>query len=192
MAVWVPRRSAPAEAPRDRNIRQPRPPRAGRVENRLSQAFQSQADRTPTRCEVPDGREHLAAALMAATLGLLTAACTSASPHPGAAHPPFRTPRYVPPATAGTARAGDGLRVPSTYQQVCGNGASECLQVPGGAIPAALRRPPHFPGLRPGQSCPVSRGRPVNNKFFGGIALGRGPVWPLISDERASDAQRHR
>lgn len=80
--------------------------------------------------------------------------------------------------------------MPSTYAQACANGASECLQVPAGAIPAALKRPLHFPALRPGHSCPVSHGRPVNNDLFSGIALGTGPVRPIIGYEPASDARR--
>jgi hypothetical protein len=43
-----------------------------------------------------------------------------------------------------------------------------------------LARPLHFPTLGPGGRCPVSPGYTVNNSFFGGDALGKGPVRVLI------------
>jgi hypothetical protein len=47
-------------------------------------------------------------------------------------------------------------------------------------IPIGLKRPLHFPSLRPGQSCPASIGRPVANTNFGGVALGNGVVTPVL------------
>jgi hypothetical protein len=55
-----------------------------------------------------------------------------------------------------------------------------CLQRAAGSIPAVLNRPLHLPRLRPGQACPASSGRPVTTDFFGGIALGTGPVRVVI------------
>ena len=43
-----------------------------------------------------------------------------------------------------------------------------------------LSRPLHFPALGPGGRCPVSSGYVVNNPYFVGDALGRGPVRVLI------------
>lgn len=44
-----------------------------------------------------------------------------------------------------------------------------------------LARPLHFPSLRPGGRCPASFGYAVNNPYFVGDALGRGPVRVLIA-----------
>lgn len=43
-----------------------------------------------------------------------------------------------------------------------------------------LARPLHFPSLQPGESCPATAGATVSNSFFGGVALGSGPVRVLI------------
>lgn len=72
--------------------------------------------------------------------------------------------------------------MPATYEQACSNGASECLRVPAGPIPAALKRPLHFPVLRPGQRCPTSVGGPVKTEDFSGVTLGNGPVRVLLVD----------
>jgi hypothetical protein len=53
-----------------------------------------------------------------------------------------------------------------------------------------LRRPLRLPTLSKGESCPVSRGTAVNNPDFGGIALGKGPVRPLLGEEPTSSARR--
>jgi hypothetical protein len=76
----------------------------------------------------------------------------------------------------------DGLAVPSTYQQACAIESADCLPGASGTIPAALKRPPHFPALRPGQRCPATSGHTVNTSQFGGIALGDGPVRVLIAN----------
>jgi hypothetical protein len=69
---------------------------------------------------------------------------------------------------------------PRSYAATCRLVASWCKPVPG-RIPAALRRPLHLPALGPGARCPASSGRRFVNGQFGGIALGSGPVRPLIS-----------
>jgi hypothetical protein len=45
-----------------------------------------------------------------------------------------------------------------------------------------LSRPLHFPAVSPGEGCPASRGRSIDTSFFGGTALGSGPVRVLIAD----------
>jgi hypothetical protein len=45
-----------------------------------------------------------------------------------------------------------------------------------------LARPLHFPSLQPGESCPATVGATVSNSFFGGVALGSGPVRVLIAN----------
>jgi hypothetical protein len=113
-------------------------------------------------------------------LTVLAAACTSGSPH-GAApatHPALPTRTVTPSTEPGR----DGLAVPSTYQQACAIESADCLPGAAGAIPAALKRPPHFPALRPGQRCPATSGHTVSTGQFGGIALGDGPVRVLIAN----------
>ncbi|HET9719266.1 MAG TPA: hypothetical protein VFP55_04235 [Solirubrobacteraceae bacterium] len=45
-----------------------------------------------------------------------------------------------------------------------------------------LSRPLHLPSLGPGGRCPVTSGYIVNNSYFGGAALGRGPVQVLLGN----------
>jgi hypothetical protein len=45
-----------------------------------------------------------------------------------------------------------------------------------------LARPLHFPSLGPGGRCPVSSGSAASNAYFGGDALGNGPVKVLIAN----------
>jgi hypothetical protein len=114
-------------------------------------------------------------------VALLAAACTtSSSAHPvtGNSHPPSPAGRAA--QAKATALARQGLLVPATYQAACANEGSICLPNAAGSIPAVLNRPLHVPRLRPGQACPASPGRPVNTFFFGGIALGTGPVRVVI------------
>lgn len=66
------------------------------------------------------------------------------------------------------------------------------LSSPGGSpseegIPSSLRRPLHLPTVRPGGMCPTSTGRQYMNSLFGGIALGSGPVLPLVGVARPGD-----
>jgi hypothetical protein len=49
-----------------------------------------------------------------------------------------------------------------------------------GGVPDALKRPLHLPSVSPGQSCPTTSGQSISNDSFGGIALGDGPVQPLV------------
>lgn len=45
-----------------------------------------------------------------------------------------------------------------------------------------LSRPLHLPLLQPGGRCPTSSGYAVDNSYFAGSALGRGPVRVLLGD----------
>lgn len=116
----------------------------------------------------------LAFAVAACTLVLV--ACTSSKPSsPPASHAPS-------PAGSSTGASGQvGLAVPETYQQACASEGPVCLPDTSGPIPAILKRPLHFPVLRPGQQCPATSGSPVSTPAFEGIALGKGPVRPLIA-----------
>jgi hypothetical protein len=73
-----------------------------------------------------------------------------------------------------------GLPTPSSYAGTCSLVGSWC-QPTRGKIPAALRRPLHLPSSSYHGVCPTSSGRDFSNGQFGGIALGSGPVRPLIS-----------
>jgi hypothetical protein len=48
-------------------------------------------------------------------------------------------------------------------------------------VPAPLRRALHLPHLKAGNPCPTARGLQYENELFGGIALGKGRVQPLIA-----------
>jgi len=82
--------------------------------------------------------------------------------------------------SASTAVHRSAFPTPKSYAATCRLVASWCKPVPG-RIPAGLRRPLHLPALDPGAPCPTSSGRQFSNGQFGGIALGSGPVRPLIS-----------
>jgi hypothetical protein len=114
--------------------------------------------------------------IMLVSLGV--ASCTS-----GASRPDTTTKSV-------SALVPTGLLIPSTYQQACASEASVCLPHAAGTIPSVLRRPLHFPALRPGRQCPTSHGHPVNSAEFGGIAVGNGPVQAIIAEEPAADARR--
>ena len=93
---------------------------------------------------------------------------------------PDRAMTHVRPKTKLASGSG-GLILPATYQQACLNESAVCVQGVSGPLPAALHRPLHFPVVRRGQRCPVSSGFPVGNRYLAGLALGRGPVRPLIA-----------
>jgi len=86
------------------------------------------------------------------------------------------------PGSTSSVLAREGLLVPDTYQQACANESTACLPGTTGPIPAALKRPLHFPVLRPGQSCPATFGHLANTSYFVGSALGNGSVRVLISN----------
>lgn len=117
-------------------------------------------------------------------LALLAVACTPRTSHrPGTARTntsPANPTSTATPVERSSALARQGLLVPATYQQACAHEGSVCLATAAGSIPAALKRPLHFPVLRPGQRCPATPGNRVKNASFEGVALGHGPVRPLI------------
>ncbi len=124
------------------------------------------------------------AAVVLTTLTLLAAACTSGPPPAAHATEHPTSPQASSPAGRAetpSPRTGQGSVVPATYQQACVHEESVCLPGTTGSIPAVLNRALHFPVVRPGQRCPATDGRPVNNSYFGGVALGTGPVRPLIA-----------
>ena len=72
-----------------------------------------------------------------------------------------------------------GPFVPTDYQQTCSTVTSWC-QATTGQVPSSLRRPLALPRVAPGGACPVTHGARYANGQFGGIALGEGPVQPLL------------
>jgi hypothetical protein len=116
----------------------------------------------------------LASAVVAWTLVLV--ACTSSRP----SHvPATRSPSGTGGPTATSTPI--GLVVQGTYQQACAGEGPICLPNASGPIPSVLKRPLHFPVLRPGQPCPATSGSLVSTPAFEGFALGQGPVRPLIA-----------
>ncbi|MBV9604928.1 MAG: hypothetical protein JO027_07470 [Solirubrobacterales bacterium] len=71
--------------------------------------------------------------------------------------------------------------VPATYAQACA-AAFDCLTVPAGPVPIALRRPFHLPRLTAGQRCPTTAGTRFSNSELGGVGLGAGPVRPAFGN----------
>lgn len=117
-------------------------------------------------------------ALAGAALVALVAACSAGSSAAG------HRPKATSAAPAGSHSASARHGIPATYQQACAETASVCLPGVKGAVPRVLDRPLHFPKLRAGQACPGTPGHLVNTPTsagFGGIALGTGPVRPIIS-----------
>lgn len=102
---------------------------------------------------------------------LLASGCDSSS---NTAHP------AGPGTISSRADAARSLPTPASYAETCRLVGSWCLPTTG-RIPRELRRPLRLPELGPGESCPTSAGHAFKNSQFGGIALGRGPVQPLIA-----------
>jgi hypothetical protein len=103
-------------------------------------------------------------ACLAVVVGLLLGGCGSR--------------RGSVPAAAELVR--QGWLIPATFQQACAEQETACTDAHG-PIPAALKRPLHFPLLRPGERCPATPGTPIGNGYFAGVALGSGEVRPLIA-----------
>lgn len=78
------------------------------------------------------------------------------------------------------------LPAPQTYSDTCRLVSAWCeLEPSTRAIPAELRRPLAFPTVLPGSYCPATAaGTQVSNGFFGGFALGEGPVQPIVTGHR--------
>jgi hypothetical protein len=90
-------------------------------------------------------------------------------------------------ASHGVVAEAAGLPTPQSYAETCRLVGSWCAPT-AGRIPRALRRPLHLPRVGPDWSCPTSSGHRIDNGQFGGIALGPGPVEPLIA--MAGDLER--
>jgi hypothetical protein len=149
-------------------------------------------ERSAGRCIV-GGHRCAKLSSIAIMVMVLAAACTSAAPpHQARSHAESSTPgRAATPAKVSTVLKREGLVLPATYRQACAAEAQAfgCLHVPAGPIPAALRRPLHFPVLRAGQHCPATRGTRFNSGWFGGMALGTGPVRVLAGSNRRGIAE---
>lgn len=80
-----------------------------------------------------------------------------------------------------------GFPAPATYQQACDLEPSVCsaadansgLPNPQAPLPAALQRPLKLPSLPLGERCPTTLGSEFDSQYFGGVAIGTGPVRPL-------------
>jgi len=86
-------------------------------------------------------------------------------------------------ATTRSRLACEGLLIPATYKQACRDEGAVCTgsSETTGLVPPVLDRPLHFPVVRPGERCPATPGRPISNPYLAGVALGTGPVRPLIA-----------
>src|SRR5450755_3070505 len=93
-------------------------------------------------------------------------------------------------AAAGTGPAA-GSSAPIGYRDACASEGSVCVSNDVvGSVPAALMRALRFPVLRAGESCPATPGSEVDTADFGGVALGTGPVRPIIAAGTVSDVRR--
>jgi hypothetical protein len=72
---------------------------------------------------------------------------------------------------------------PQTYADTCRLMSTWCeIQPTPGGIPDSLRRPLTLPAVLPGGECPVTTTRTyVDNGQFVGVALGEGPVQPIVA-----------
>ncbi len=76
------------------------------------------------------------------------------------------------------------LKIPDTYAKACANEPLVCLGSEHGKVPDLLKRPLHFPLVGKSETCPATTGAPVDTytSYFGGVALGDGPVRVAIGD----------
>jgi hypothetical protein len=118
--------------------------------------------------------------LVCAVVGLMASACAPTSGPPQTAASPSPVPTTPVPTQIIA-----GFPAPATYQQACDFEPSVCNAsdlAPASAqspLLAALRRPLKLPVLEPGHSCPATPGATFDTPYFGGMALGTGPVRPL-------------
>ncbi len=93
-----------------------------------------------------------------------------------------REPRHPHPRTTSRPPAvAVDPTVPATYARACAT-TFDCLTVPPGPVPIALRRPFKVPRLRVGERCPTSTARNFSNSYIGGVSLGNVPVRPGIGN----------
>jgi hypothetical protein len=108
-------------------------------------------------------------------LPLLTGLALAGS---GCGGSPSTAPTAAQRGSAGASAV--GLPTPRSYAETCKLVGSWCTPV-AGQIPSSLRRPLRLRSLERGARCPTTSGHRIDNGQFGGIALGRGPVEPLIA-----------
>ena len=94
-----------------------------------------------------------------------------AAPHPASSATQKPAPT-TPPKPSTLSKASATLRETLSPTPTSASAAN--------AVEASLKRPLHFPTLRPGLACPTTAGHAVSNSGFGGVALGVGPVQPII------------
>jgi hypothetical protein len=90
-------------------------------------------------------------------------------------------PRTPARPAATTSAAAAGLPSPRDSATTCRLEPQVCDWTGPGAVPAALRRPLRAPRPHAGGHCSASRGRAYRTAAFSGVALGRGPVRPLVT-----------
>ena len=130
----------------------------------------------PSRNSAPPAR-HLVLVKRSAAVTLVVLALAACSSSHGPSHLP--RPSRTPIATTPTTERSDALSIPDTYEQACLNEPSVCEHNTTGVVPDALKRPLRLETVGSGRPCPVSSGVSVDNGFFVGVALGRGPVRPI-------------
>jgi hypothetical protein len=82
-------------------------------------------------------------------------------------------------------------RASQSYADTCRLVSSWCQVTPTpGGIPDTLRRPLHLPTVSPAEPCPATSGQPFSNDQFGGIAIGEGPVQPVVGGTPVASAER--
>jgi hypothetical protein len=81
------------------------------------------------------------------------------------------------------------LPAPQSYAETCRLVGSWCeLEPSPGGLPPGLRRPLSLPAIGLGGTCPTTKGQRFDGQF-GGVALGEGPVQPLIAGGGARTEQ---
>jgi len=75
-----------------------------------------------------------------------------------------------------------GTQRTPTYSRICQEEGSVCTRFTTGSVPLWLiRRPLHFPTIRTGGTCPVSRGKLMSSSYIDGVTFGPGPVRLLVA-----------
>jgi hypothetical protein len=87
----------------------------------------------------------------------------------------------------GSSSSSVGLSQVRSPQAGCPDSADWC-QIALEAVPSQLRRPLDLPEVPSASACPADDGYPYDNDQFGGFALGRPPLQPLIGLNRPRDA----
>lgn len=99
--------------------------------------------------------------------------------------------RSTPGSTAGANATGEvSLATPTNFREVCRFEPQVCVEDPSAAssFPEEFARPLTLPSVAAGGPCPISPSQDVEvpTAGFGGLALGRGPVRPVIAGPAAT------